>query len=75
MANIVDETIETPGGRLSYGKAGSGSARLLVHPLLTDRTSFDQVTDLIRLPAIAQSPELEDRDGSIKATKPFLEGK
>ena len=165
MAIFVDKTIETPRGRFSYGEAGSGPARLLLHSLLTDRTALDQIadslggriialdlpgftedfiaanptiaeertqimrrtnpaafitaasalrsldysglasgvtvptlivvgeqdqatppelaeqlqrlirsSDLIRLPAIAHAPQLEDPDGFNKATKPFLEG-
>jgi hypothetical protein len=75
VANIVDKTIETPSGRFFYGEAGSGPDRLLVHSLLTQRTSVDQVTDLIRLPVIAHAPQVQDPVGSIKAARPFLEGK
>ena len=75
MTNLVDKTIEISSGRFFYEEAGSGPARLLVHLLLTDQTSIDQITGVIQLPAIAHAQQLQDLDISIKATKPSLEGK
>ena len=71
MANFVDKTIETPGGRFSYAETGSGPVRLLLHSLLTDRTAFDQVADslggrliALDLPGFGSSdtaaPEIDD---------------
>lgn len=37
----------TPRGKVSYTDTGSGSVRVLLHSLLTDRTAFDSVTGLL----------------------------
>lgn len=43
MVTLIDKTIDTRLGQVSYGETGSGPPVVILHSLLTDRSSFDAV--------------------------------
>jgi len=43
VTTLIDHNIGTRRGQVSYGEIGSGAPLVILHSLLTDRTSFDAV--------------------------------
>jgi 3-oxoadipate enol-lactonase len=42
---FVDNVVDTPLGRFSFGESGQGPVRMALHSLLTDRRAFDGVVE------------------------------